>query len=139
MGLTQDFYLVDNGVSWENIPTKTPTVKIPDNFFISFKDYLRWFNSEDDYGGIQAGLPYYASAVIRGANLEKFLSILDSLISLYNNSSPTFYLTGFFMPDEDVYEKNYFKKEEVLLQMHSLRDIVDEAIAGNRIILYMGI
>lgn len=139
MGLTHDFYLVDNGVNWENVLTKNPTVKIPDDFFISFKDYLRWLNSEDDDGSTQVGLPYYGSSIIRGTNLEKFLSILDSLISLYGNSTETFYLTGFFMPDDDVYEKNYFKKEEVLIQLNSLRNIVDEAIAYNREIIYMGI
>ncbi|MGL9730416.1 hypothetical protein [Enterococcus sp. DIV0756] len=139
MGLTHDFYLVDNEVGWQNIPMNALSVKISDNFFISFKDYLRWFHSEDDDGEIREGLSYYDTSIIRGTNLEKFLSILDSLILLYSNSTETFYLTGFFMPEEDIYEKNSFQREEVLIQLNSLRDIVNKAITCNKKILHIGI
>ncbi|ELZ4686742.1 hypothetical protein UL357_002541, partial [Enterococcus faecalis] len=104
MGLTHDFYLVDNEITWENIPEGAIMTKVPDNFFISIQDYLRWVNTERDDGKVEKGFFYYGISIVKETELEKFLSILDSLILLYNHSSEDFYLTGFYLPDENRYE-----------------------------------
>ncbi|EGO5829926.1 hypothetical protein K7P65_002526 [Enterococcus faecalis] len=139
MGLTHDFYLVDNEITWENIPEEAIMTKVPDNFFISIQDYLRWVNTERDDGKVEKGFFYYGISIVKETELEKFLSILDSLILLYNHSSEDFYLTGFYLPDENRYEENYFQKKEVLNILNSLRAIANEAITRKKKIIHMGI
>lgn len=139
MGLTHDFYLVDNEITWENIPEGAIMTKVPDNFFISIQDYLRWVNTERDDGKVEKGFFYYGISIVKETELEKFLSILDSLILLYNHSSEDFYLTGFYLPDENRYEENYFQKKEVLNILNSLRAIANEAITRKKKIIHMGI
>ncbi|WP_339101692.1 hypothetical protein [Candidatus Enterococcus clewellii] len=139
MGTQHSFYLVNKEVGWKNIPSNSKYVKLSEKLILQLSDYLLWIKFTRANRTVTNGLDPYGVSSIDGDNLNEFASLITNLYNLFKLSPETFELTGDFLANEEVYEKNEFKKQEVLGQLISLKELIEEAVCMDKKIIHCGI
>ncbi|MBL1230377.1 hypothetical protein IW492_14165 [Enterococcus sp. BWB1-3] len=139
MGTQHRFYLVDKEVEWRDIPSNSQFVKLSEKLILQLSDYLLWIRFTRANGTIGDGLDPYGVSSIDGDDLDGFVSLITDLYNLFKLSPETFELTGDFLANEEIYEKNEFKKKDVLNQLIELKKIIEIAVHADKKIIHCGI
>jgi hypothetical protein len=127
-------------------------VDIHDDFIIYFYDFLNWIEmynpakKEKTYG-----LCYHGVTLIKNENLKKLAKMIDSIISLFENSPKNIELTGSyecFVKDiidgqeiltDGKYKTIKINKNKFMGKIIKLENLIEKAINENGYILHHGI
>ncbi len=141
MALIHKFELIEKNSDINFIDKSINSVLISDDLILYITDSLYWIETywNGNMNKKKNGLSYYGYSKIEGKNLEKLKHILDAWIELFNVAPDCVALKGNFSLDEDRYEKNFFKKTDLLDQLGALRNICVYAMENNMSILHNGI
>lgn len=138
MALSHDFSIIekkyDNGS--DDI---LAIVSISDVLIQYMKDSLCWIDAKWNGIKVNKGLNYYGYTLIDNQDIYKFKNIINSWLMLFESAPEKFVLTGNYIIDENKYEKNILVKEDVILQLKSLRNLCDRALCEGNNILHDGI
>lgn len=140
MALIHEFTIIEKDSSINFIENGMDKIDVSDNLILYMGDSLRWIETCcNSMQTTENGLDYYGYTIIKGENIIKFRSIVTCWKNLFEEAPQEFMLTGNFLPDESTYEKNLYKKKEVIQQLNALEIMCNEAQAKNGYILHNGI
>ncbi|MFS7206731.1 hypothetical protein AB6831_04395 [Carnobacterium divergens] len=115
-------------------------VVIDDNLILFFGDTLNFFPCDwNEEGNHKEGLNYYGYTLINADNLTNFIEIIKGWLQIIKTFPEEFDLTTGVDVEKDEYDKEKFKKENVINQLESLRDMCIKAKDTHRTIKHIGI
>ena len=135
-----------------NIFSELNYVDIHDDFINYFNDFFKWIEMYNPSKKEKIyGLCHYGVTVIKNENLKKMAKIIDSIISLFENSPKIMELTGMYTSFvEDIidekeiltdghYEIMKIRKDKFMKKIIKLKNIVKKTIEENGYIIHLGI
>lgn len=140
MALVHQFAIIDKESRRTFIEEWMEKVDVSDNLIIYMKDSLKWIETccNDSFSN-KSGLNYYGYTIIKDENIRKFQSIIECWISLFQEAPEEFILTGNYLPDEEKYESNFYRKQEVITELNALKVMCNKALLEGAYILHNGI
>lgn len=138
MALVHEFAILDNSKEYF-ISSKTEKVEVPDELLKYINDSLEWIYSTWNGDKYNKGLSYYGFSIIEVNEVEKLIKIIRAWKELFECAPCDFLLHGDYLLDEENYEKNKFKKDEVIDLFDSLMILCQKAKKQNFKIIHNGI
>ena len=118
-----------------------------EDYFEIHDDIIRWFldifNWIEMYNPskkeLTNGFCYYGVTIIKIQNITKMDKIINSIISLFENSPLEITLTGDYCISDECYSKIKIDKNEILEKFIKFKSLVEEVINNGGYILHCGI
>ncbi len=139
MGLVHQFAIIPKDSNESIISSDMDSVSISDMLIQYIGDSLRWVHTTWNGKKVQKGISYYGFSFIENGEIIKFKNIIKQWVELFCLSPDEFYLTGDFLLDEERYENNLVKREEIIKNLNSCILICEKAINEGAKILHNGI
>lgn len=139
MALIHQFAVIAKDSNSSIISSSMNSVSISDIVIQYIGDSLNWIYTTWNGKVRKNGISYYGFSIIEGNEIEKFEFIVKQWRELFCLSPEEFYLTGNFLLDENRYEKNQIKRDELLKELDSCIAICERAIIEKAKILHNGI
>lgn len=138
-----DITWTENGIVLNGNPVNF-YVSIDDELINYLSDSLNWIEAWYPNGSHERGLDRYGYTIIKEKeHLTKFRDIIISWRNLFIHAPENIILTGDYSweveSNKGYYEKNKFKKEDIIDQMDKLVEIIEEALISSNYVVHCGI
>lgn len=122
----------------------TPYASIDDELISYISDTLDWIKGWYPNGAYEKGLDRYGYTIIKEEeNIRKFKDIIISWRNLFINGPEVIILTGDYgwevESTKGYYEKNVFKKKDIIDQLSNLLTVIEKAINTKNYVIHCGI
>ena len=139
MGVMHRFAILPKDSNESIILPDMDSVVVSDIIIEYIADSLKWVHTTWNGEKVQEGISYYGYSFIEADEIIKFKNIIKQWRELFYLAPKEFYLTGDFLPDEDHYEKNLVKRNEILEVLETCIHMCEKAINEGDKILHIGI